>query len=365
MFKLPHWLRGPDAAPSLLADDALSTLGDEHPCGHSLESDTDFATLQSKLRPRTEVQYGDFIQHTGGPDWSEVERDARALLRRSRDLQVLVWYTRARTQQAGATGLLEGLQWIAGLLHAWPDHVHPQLTLEGELDPAVRANTLTALVDPEGLLHDVRQLQVTTGSGTRLTVDDVERGLAKVRQADAPSPDAVRQQLFELQARKDETLRHLQACLAVLGELQALCRKQLGADASDLSALMQLLQPLAALQRSKGEVRPETKRSEAPADPSIGQETGQDLRQSARERELSALKAQEAETVAALAPRSLADQKAQVLHALQSTRLWIEDNEPSSPVAVLLRQAERLWGKRFSEVAQAIPPDLLAQWDRD
>jgi type VI secretion system protein ImpA len=46
-------------------------------------------------------------------------------------------------------------------------------------------------------------------------------------------------------------------------------------------------------------------------------------------------------------------------------RVWIEHNEPSSPVSVLLKQAERMWGKRFSEVAGEIPPELLQAWDRD
>ena len=50
---------------------------------------------------------------------------------------------------------------------------------------------------------------------------------------------------------------------------------------------------------------------------------------------------------------------------LSQVRVWIEHNEPSSPVSVLLKQAERMWGKRFSEVAGEIPPELLQAWDRD
>jgi predicted component of type VI protein secretion system len=54
----------------------------------------------------------------------------------------------------------------------------------------------------------------------------------------------------------------------------------------------------------------------------------------------------------------------QVRDALAQVREWIEHHEPSSPVAVLLKQAERMWGKRFSEVAHMIPPDLLRAWDQ-
>ena len=56
------------------------------------------------------------------------------------------------------------------------------------------------------------------------------------------------------------------------------------------------------------------------------------------------------------------------LHAVEEAvrgeaRAWFEQHEPSSPVAVLLKQAECLVGKRYAEVASAIPAELLAQWD--
>jgi hypothetical protein len=34
-------------------------------------------------------------------------------------------------------------------------------------------------------------------------------------------------------------------------------------------------------------------------------------------------------------------------------------------VAILLKHAERLWGKRFADLAQAIPPELVQAWDQD
>jgi type VI secretion system protein ImpA len=49
--------------------------------------------------------------------------------------------------------------------------------------------------------------------------------------------------------------------------------------------------------------------------------------------------------------------------SIRNARHWFELHEPSSPVAVLLKQAERLVGRRFAEVADAIPLDLLQKWD--
>jgi type VI secretion system protein ImpA len=60
-----------------------------------------------------------------------------------------------------------------------------------------------------------------------------------------------------------------------------------------------------------------------------------------------------------------AQQREHIRQLLGQVRHWIELHEPSSPVAVLLKQADRMWGKRFSEIAHVIPPDLLQSWDRD
>jgi type VI secretion system protein ImpA len=51
--------------------------------------------------------------------------------------------------------------------------------------------------------------------------------------------------------------------------------------------------------------------------------------------------------------------------AIREARLWFEKHEPSSPLPLLLKQAERLTGKRFDEVFQAIPADLVERWAHD
>ena len=58
-------------------------------------------------------------------------------------------------------------------------------------------------------------------------------------------------------------------------------------------------------------------------------------------------------------------EREQIRALLRQVRLWIEHHEPSSPVAILIKQADRMWGKRFSEVATMIPPDLMKAWDSD
>lgn len=61
-------------------------------------------------------------------------------------------------------------------------------------------------------------------------------------------------------------------------------------------------------------------------------------------------------------PRQIRDRN-DALERLRVIRRWFEHSEPSSPTIPLLRQAERLIGKRFSEVINEIPAELLEKWD--
>jgi len=48
---------------------------------------------------------------------------------------------------------------------------------------------------------------------------------------------------------------------------------------------------------------------------------------------------------------------------MRTARQWFEANEPSSPIPILLKRAEQCVGKRYVEVVNAIPAELLSQWD--
>ena len=63
--------------------------------------------------------------------------------------------------------------------------------------------------------------------------------------------------------------------------------------------------------------------------------------------------------------QNVMEEREQIRALLRQVRQWVELHEPSSPVTILLKQADRMWGKRFSEVATMIPPDLMKAWDSD
>ena len=355
----------------VVAPELLAPVDADRPCGDSLEYDTEYAVLQARLAPRAEVQYGSFSARPEAPDWAEVERDARRLLRKSKDISMLVWFTRARCRLGGAAGLLEGLSTLQAVLQAYPEQVHPQLLLEGVSDPAVRANALAALADPEGLLGDVREVVLTSNTAHRLSVRDVERALAVPRAPYAPDPEVVRRQLADLHARGDASLAALLGAAAGARGIEQWSRAALQDDAPNLAPLLRLLAGVTdfaepVLRGSKLQadaVEPvEAGGERRPQGPDAGRAAG------APAPSLMAHMATPLAAPQALLPQQQAgvlQEREQIRVLLRQVRLWIEQHEPSSPVTILIKQADRMWGKRFSEIAGMIPPDLVKAWDSD
>lgn len=323
----------------------LQPISEDAPCGPSLEYDPEYALLVAGLQPRGEAQYGEFIDGSTPPDWSEVERLCRSLMARTRDINLLVWLCRARVRTASALGLAQGLGMLADVLERWPQDVHPQPWIDGQADPAVRANSLAALCDPQGLLGDVRDIAVS-GSGMRLLVRDVERAFSPARGLDTPEMAAIRQQLDELRLRAEgntgATLRLLGQAACSAQRIHQWGALQLQQDAPDLLHLLRVLRPF-----------------EPHADPVIKLKENTESQATALSTGGEHVRAYATSS----APGDATQSRASVLRSIQASRKWFEINEPSSPVAILLKQAERMVGQHFCAVADAIPLDLLRKWD--
>jgi type VI secretion system protein ImpA len=69
-----------------------------------------------------------------------------------------------------------------------------------------------------------------------------------------------------------------------------------------------------------------------------------------------------AERITAQPGSEPADRQA-ALALIRTARTWFETHEPSSPIPVLLKRAERFVGKPYAEIVTAIPAELLVQWE--
>jgi len=352
----------PIALKGSVPHDWLTPIEAANPCGSDLEYDPEFVVLCAKVAARTEAQYGGFIGSPEPINWGDIERDCRRLMLRGKDIRLALLFTRCRTRLANAAGLAEGVGLLAAWLQAFPDAIHPQLGVDAERAAAleIRMNALQALTDSDGLLGDVREIALTKSTATRLQVRDIERAFAHPRLSDALAPESVTRQLNDLRAQQPTTLAGFDATLASLAEIDAWSREHLSLYAPDLSALTRLLRHLAG-----GGVRTDSALAENAAIDTRPVEANVDHPSD------DALPAREVATLApigdAIRPRAdaIPSNRHAALDLIRTARQWFEQHEPSSPIPLLLRRAEQLVGKRYEEVVQAIPSELLAQWSQD
>ncbi|SFR11171.1 type VI secretion system protein ImpA [Enterobacter sp. kpr-6] len=334
----------------------------EQPCGPDLEYDPEYLLLFSRAAPQTEAQYGDFISTPENVNWPEIERDARRLLTRSKDIRVLILLLRCRTQLAGAQGLAEIFVLLENLCITYPDTLHPQLLANEDTsaeDAALsRSNALAALLDHEGLMADIRSIPLSNNAAMRLQMRDVERSLSASRPADTLAPESVRQQLADLEARGALPLAAFRQAAESIERLQQWANETLHDLAPDFSRLRQLLTLLSgAVQVTTPEILP------SQIQPSVQQTivAGNDI--PARIENIPAASVAPEHPAPATFVHGPISHRHDALERLRVIRRWFEANEPSSPTIPLLRQAERLVGKRFSEIINEIPAELLEKWD--
>ncbi|MBU9693965.1 type VI secretion system ImpA family N-terminal domain-containing protein [Burkholderia multivorans] len=339
----------------------LAPLSESAPCGPDLEYDHDFVVLFAGTAPRQDVQYGGFVGSPEPLNWSEIERDCRRLMTRTKDMRVAVLYARCRTRLAGVEGLADGTGLLAAWLQAFPEQVHPRADIDDDRHVALemRMNALQALADPEGLLADVREIVLTRSTAARLQIRDVERAFAHPRPVDALAPDSVALQLQNLREQQPSTTKAFDDAIANLCAIDAWCATHLETSLPDFSPLVRVLR-LFPVGDSPGGTRSdalpsaEHEECEAPVPPVFA-----DIQSRLDDTQTAALT-----STSVVAPASLAPTDRQAALALIcAARRWFETHEPSSPIPVLLARAEQFVGKRYVDVVKAIPTELLAQWE--
>ncbi|HLX01402.1 MAG TPA: type VI secretion system ImpA family N-terminal domain-containing protein, partial [Trinickia sp.] len=165
--------------------DLLEPISGSEPCGHDLEYDSAFVMLQAAIAPKSEAQYGDFVDVPQTANWAEIERDCRALLLRTKDLRLATILLRCRTRQSGAAGLRDGLAFIKTMLERYGEALYPLPVFDGERDPVMYSNAIAALADPDGALGDARDIALSKTAGLQLELRDIEKSFAVPRHKDA------------------------------------------------------------------------------------------------------------------------------------------------------------------------------------
>ncbi|MBN2271779.1 MAG: type VI secretion system protein TssA [Sedimentisphaerales bacterium] len=335
----------------------LAEVSAESPCGEDVSYDETYLALENIVQPKPQTAVGQAdVQE---PKWSEVLEKASELLQRSKNLRVALYVTLALLKLKGIPGLRDGLLLVRGLLERYWDCLYPQLDPDDDNDPVERMNILMSLSprlvsvqDPMKFRQRIlevplcssrrlgsfsaRDVQVAKG---QIKVSDEEAAEApQISKIDAAFKDTPAEQLETTWQAIHESLEHIAAITNGFAERSA------NNQAPDLSMLEKLLKGIAGFVQGYIGGAPKTASSMREGvqdmDGNRGVVTGQALTTSG----INEIRSRE-----------------DVVFILKKACDYFAHNEPSSPVPLLLRRAQRLVSKSFVEVIEDVCPDAMTQ----
>ena len=334
-------------------EELLKEVSVDSPCGEDLEYDSDYTELTRLAQGTPERQMGDSVIPAQEPDWRAVRDAAAALFKRSKDLRVSDYLTRALLRLDGFSGLSQGLAVTHGLLTQYWDDLHPQLDEFDNFDPTIRVNILLSLSDPSTVLHGVREapLVVSRPFG-RFSLKDVQIAsgqLAPPQGADPSElPDSSSVDAAFMEAPKeqlDETLAAISKCIEQVAGIEQVLTEKVGATHTvDLSALPTLLKNARHVMTERLSLRGDSSDSTAAEGEAV--QSGD-----------AAAPAQAMRPGAAHEIRSRED----VVKMLDLVCAYYQKYEPSSPVPLLIQRAKRLVAKDFLDILRDLTPDGVSQ----
>ncbi|MBP9905605.1 MAG: type VI secretion system protein TssA [Rhodoferax sp.] len=322
-------------------------LSDASPCGIDCEYEGDFLALSQAVVGKPEQQFGDTVIPAVEPEWRSVERMATELLSRTKDIRVVVWLTLASTHLHGVAGFSAGVSLVLSLCERYWDDVHPRMVIDGDEDPYLRINALSALSDSGGGFSDGSGIMRTFRASSlvsqplQITVRDVELCMAKdssARYSDAQITMALANAAKANVGAVDD----FRQARAAITALNVLVGERFGSgEQPDLSAMMALLKSVSLMIDRVGEG------STGSASDDSGPE----------ELENPGAVENSGSLVASGAIRSRAD----VNRALERICEYLERYEPSNPAVLFARRAQNMLDRNFLDIMLELSPDSVQQ----
>jgi type VI secretion system protein ImpA len=332
-------------------DDLLKPVADDKPCGEDFTYHPSFQNLETLSRGKPETQFS----QAEDPDWKEVRDAALEVLGQSKHLTAGVILTVSLIKIGGLEGLRDGLAAMRGMTEKYWNDVYPKLDPDDNNDPTERLNILNNLSsagEPYKFTSHVKQIVVCESPAMgRITLGQIIAAKDRTAKPDGKEggsdPDMNQIQAAFRDAGPDaakatlglvtETIDHAQG---IEGFLDSTIGAGRGVNFESLDKLLEEMKRTVEPFAVDGEA------SEAAAgngDAAGGTSGG---RPAAR---------------GGSGMSGTIQSRADVIKALDLICDYYRENEPSSPVPLIIQRAQRLVDKDFMTIMSDLTPDALSQ----
>jgi type VI secretion system protein ImpA len=292
-------------------------------------------------------------------EWSEIQKTALDLSTRTHDLRVAMLLTRALLNTKGIIGLHDGLKLLEGLIERYWDTLRPRPDSEDKDDPFFkRVNILEELCNWQIMLKPLMKATMCSApiSG-RINLRDIRIATGKklevfiltAKEKESPAnlkaiEGAFKEcQLENLQATRETTF----AALQILSRMEAELKEKIGtSNAPDFKELSDVITEMDAFLLQQLTVRGAAGLSGSGVGPPVEETTGQPIEEGTGQRGK---------------PMEGINDRQDVIRMLDQICTYYQQNEPGSPVPLLLKRARQLVEKNFLEIVQDLAPKSAAE----
>jgi type VI secretion system protein ImpA len=334
-------------------DNLIQPIQPDSPCGDDLEYDDAFTDLERSAEgPSVHAVVGGDVA-TDGPNWRAVEKQATALLARTKDLRVAVPLVKAALHTHGLAGFSTGCAFLLRLLERYWESIHPRLDPDDGNDPLMRINALRGLCDRVSVLVPLRGVPLVSVQGLgSVCLRDLESRSASSSDSAGSLPPATIDAIFgkvELDQLR-ETALTVRALLENLQAIEQYITDKVGHEHTfRLEALTSLLQ------RIEDELRTRLRPREAALLNAAQGDGHGDPSAHAGSNNGAGTRGQPSPIQGEIGSRD------DVVRMLDKLCAYYERHEPSSPIPLLLRRAKRLVPMSFFDIVRDLAPAGVSQ----
>lgn len=324
-----------------LSKELSQPISEDLPSGENLEYEPEFLEMTQLFEPQAKggtIAKDDDQPAELAPDWKAVEKLANDLLKKSHDCRVLIFAAISSLHTQGIEAFRDYLELLHAYLRDFWDSVHPQLDEDDNNDATMRMNALEALDEYRHIVPALERAKLVELKGVgSFGVREVEIAQGKETPREGEEvleENLIRQAFMQTEPERLAKLRETaQDSIELLRGIKGTWDEQSGGQPGpDFKNAFKALGKMVAI---LDQYIP----SGDPAQPA----------------------GQVGEPGAAVSSGGAIRSRADVVRVLDNICEYYTANEPSSPIPLLLRRAQRLVEKSFMEILEDIVPDSVSQ----
>ena len=328
----------------LSAQQLSQPVSEDSPCGEDLEYDPVFQEMEVLMQTTEEQEFGDTVIPGTGPDWKGVAEQVENLNDRTRDLRVLINGALADLSLKGVKAFSESLESVTTCMEVFWDDIYPMLDVDDNNDATIRLNCLQLLNDYEIASFGLERAPLIEVRGLgKFSLRDIELAEGKT----SPVGDETVQDIGLIQGAFGDADAEVITALGegVRGSIAQLKRitelwNQLATDAPEID-FDEILKVFEEIRQAVNKFAPSTAES-------IEEDTSEGMGGNQTQG-------------TPVSVSGTVNSRTDVIKMIDKMCEYYTSHEPSSPIPLLLRRAQRLVAMSFVEILEDMAPDGVAQ----